>query len=41
MILFPLMTMAELQLTPSFLNLAKEEFISSQLLYSTKYFDVS
>lgn len=41
MILFPLMTMAKLQLTASFLDLAKEEFISSQLLLSTKDLDVS
>lgn len=40
MILFPLMTMAKLQLTASFLDLAKE-FISSQLLFSTKDLDVS
>lgn len=41
MILFPLMTMAKLQLTPSFLNLAKEELISSQLSYNTKDLDIS
>lgn len=39
MIPFSLMTMAKLQLTPSFLNLAKE--FSSQLLRSTKDLDVS
>lgn len=40
MIPFSLMKVAKLQLTPSFLNLAKE-FISSQLLCSTKDLDVS